>query len=203
MDYVNQHLSEFRTILDRLDQNKISQVINILRATKDRQGRLFFVGVGGSAANCSHAVNDFRKICKIESYAVTDNISEVTARTNDEGWETVFSEWLKISKISSDDTLFVFSVGGGNKERDISVNLITAIVEAQKNGASVVGVVGKDDGYTNIHADACIVTPIANSANITPHSETMQALIWHLIVSHPDLKSSQTKWEETGKSQKI
>jgi len=171
----------------------------LLAEIKDSGGRLFFLGVGGSAGNCSHAVNDFRKIVGIESYAPTDNVSELTARTNDEGWSTVFSEWLKVSKLGAKDMLFIFSVGGGNLEKNISPNLVEALKFAKTIGTKVIGVVGRDGGYTAQVADACIVIPTVNPENITPHSEAFQAVIWHLLVSHPKLKANQTKWESAVK----
>jgi D-sedoheptulose 7-phosphate isomerase len=158
-------------------------------------GRVFFLGVGGSAANCSHAVNDFRKIVGLECYAPTDNVAELTARTNDEGWESVFAEWLKVSKLSARDAVFILSVGGGDVERNISANLVRAIQLAREVGAKVTGVVGRDGGFTARAADACIIVPTVNSATITPHTEAFQALIWHLLVSHPLLKQNPTKWE--------
>jgi D-sedoheptulose 7-phosphate isomerase len=170
-------------------------VASLLAQVKADGGRLFFLGVGGSAANCSHAVNDFRKIAGIECYAPTDNVAELTARTNDEGWESVFAEWLKISRLSGRDALFIMSVGGGNMERNVSPNLVSAIQLAKKVGAKVTGVVGRDGGFTAPAADACVIVPTVNAETITPHSETFQALIWHLLVSHPLLKENQTKWE--------
>jgi D-sedoheptulose 7-phosphate isomerase len=162
-------------------------------------GRIFFLGVGGSAGNCSHAVNDFRKIVGIESYAPTDNVSELTARTNDEGWASVFVEWLKTSKLQAKDALFVFSVGGGNLEKNVSPNLVLALQLAREVGAKVTGVVGRDGGYTAKVADACVIVPTVNPETITPHSEAFQAVIWHLLVSHPKLKANQTKWESVAK----
>ena len=155
--------------------------------------------MGGSAGNCSHAVNDFRKIVGIESYAPTDNVSELTARTNDEGWASVFVEWLKVSKLAAKDTLFIFSVGGGNLEKNISPNLVEAIKLAKSIGAKVTGVVGRDGGYTAQAADACVIIPTVNPETITPHSEAFQAVVWHLLVSHPKLKVNQTKWESAAK----
>jgi D-sedoheptulose 7-phosphate isomerase len=166
---------------------------------KSEGGRIFFLGVGGSAGNCSHAVNDFRKIVGIESYAPTDNVSELTARTNDEGWASVFVEWLKTSKLQAKDALFVFSVGGGNLEKNVSPNLVLALQLAKEVGAKVTGVVGRDGGYTAKVADACVVVPTVNPDTITPHSEAFQAVIWHLLVSHPKLKVNQTKWESVAR----
>jgi D-sedoheptulose 7-phosphate isomerase len=168
---------------------------DILAQVKHEGGRLFFLGVGGSAGNCSHAVNDFRKIVGIESYAPTDNVSELTARTNDEGWATVFVEWLKTSRLSPRDGIVVFSVGGGNLEKNISPNLVTALQYAKSVGARITGVVGRDGGYTAQAADACVIIPTVNADTITPHSEAFQAVVWHLLVSHPKLKQNQTKWE--------
>jgi D-sedoheptulose 7-phosphate isomerase len=169
---------------------------------KRDRGRLFFLGVGGSAGNCSHAVNDFRKIVGIESYAPTDNVSELTARTNDEGWATIFSEWLKVSQLGSRDAIFVFSVGGGNLEKNVSPNLVSAIQHAKSVGAKVLGVVGRDGGYTGRTADACVIIPTVNPETVTPHSEAFQAVIWHLLVSHPKLKANQTKWESVANQPK-
>jgi D-sedoheptulose 7-phosphate isomerase len=171
----------------------------LLATVKADGGRIFFLGVGGSAGNCSHAVNDFRKIVGIESYAPTDNVSELTARTNDEGWASVFVEWLKVSKLSAKDAIFIFSVGGGNLERNISPNLVEAIKLAKSIGAKVTGVVGRDGGYTAQAADACVIIPTVNPETITPHSEAFQAVVWHLLVSHPKLKANQTKWESAAK----
>jgi D-sedoheptulose 7-phosphate isomerase len=199
MSYSRQHLDESKRVIDGLDAEAIERVVDILHAVRERDGRLFFLGVGGSAANCSHAVNDFRKICGFEAYAPTDNVSELTARTNDEGWATVFVEWLRTSKLKKTDALFVFSVGGGNVDKNISPNLVHALKLAKEVGASVVGVVGRDGGYTKQVADACVLIPTVNADNITPHSEAFQAIVWHLLVSHPKLKVTQTKWESTTK----
>lgn len=197
MSYTKQHLAEAAEVIARLDADAIERMAAMLAALRERGGRLFFLGVGGSAGNCSHAVNDFRKIVGIESYAPTDNVSELTARTNDEGWETVFVEWLKTSRLSSRDMLFILSVGGGNLEKNISPNLVRALQHAKQVGAQVVGVVGRDGGYTAKVADACVTVPTVNPETITPHSEAFQAVIWHLLVSHPALKAKQTKWEST------
>ena len=195
MNYVQQHLNEAIEIIRKIDLTSIEKMIDILAAVKDGGGRLFFLGVGGGAGNCTHAVNDFRKIVGIEAYAPTDNVSELTARTNDEGWSTVFAEWLKTSQLSARDALFVFSVGGGNLEENISTNLIEALKLAKSVGARVTGVVGRDGGYTAKVADSCVIVPIVNPESITPHTEAFQAVIWHLLVSHPKLKKNQTKWE--------
>jgi len=182
-------------VIDALSADQIESVVDELWKVRERNGRLFILGVGGSAANASHAVNDFRKICDFEAYAPTDNTSELTARTNDEGWSTVFSEWLKGSRLAARDCVFVFSVGGGNAEKNISTNLIAAIQLARQVGATVIGVVGRDGGYTAREANACVVIPTVNATHITPHTEAFQAVIWHLLVSHPKLKIRQTKWE--------
>jgi D-sedoheptulose 7-phosphate isomerase len=197
MSYTRQHLDEAVAIIQKLDETAIEGAVEALRAVRDRGGRLFILGVGGSAANASHAVNDFRKICGFEAYAPTDNVSELTARTNDEGWASVFVEWLKGSRLNAKDALLVFSVGGGNLEKNVSPNLVTALQLATEVGATVVGVVGRDGGYTARVANACVVVPTVNPANVTPHSEAFQAVLWHLFVSHPRLKVQQTKWEST------
>jgi D-sedoheptulose 7-phosphate isomerase len=194
MSYTEQHLNEAIEILKKIDHLEIDEIINILADLKKFSGRLFVLGVGGSAANASHAVNDFRKLAGIETYAPTDNVAEVTARTNDEGWETIFSGWLKVSNFNSKDCLFILSVGGGDYNRKVSLNLCQAIDLAKEVGARIVGIVGKEDGYTHMHADRCLVIPTVNPANITPHSESFQALVWHLMVSHPRLKENPTKW---------
>ena len=197
MNNNKKHLKEVSEILDKIDDQIIEKMTNVIFETKNNGGRLFFLGCGGSAGNASHAVNDFRKIVGVESYAPTDNVSELTARTNDEGWDTVFSEWLKISKLNEKDTLFILSVGGGNLEKNISPNLVKAISLAKEKGSKVVGIVGRDGGYTAQTGDAVLIIPTVNSETITPHSEAFQAVIWHLLVSHPKLKSKQTKWEST------
>ena len=199
MSYAAQHLEEVVKIIQKMDVYAIEKMADLLVTVKADEGRIFFLGVGGSAGNCSHAVNDFRKIVGIESYAPTDNVSELTARTNDEGWATIFVEWLKISKLQPKDALFIFSVGGGNIEKNISPNLVEAIKLAKSVGAKVIGVVGRDGGYTAQAADACVIVPTVNPETITPHSEAFQAVIWHLLVSHPKLKANQTKWESTVK----
>jgi D-sedoheptulose 7-phosphate isomerase len=199
MQYAQQHLDEAAEIIKRIDVGAIEKVADLLVSVKRDGGRIFFLGVGGSAGNCSHAVNDFRKIVGIESYAPTDNVSELTARTNDEGWASVFVEWLKTSKLQAKDALFVFSVGGGNLEKNVSPNLVLALQLAREVGAKVTGVVGRDGGYTAKVADACVIVPTVNPETITPHSEAFQAVIWHLLVSHPKLKANQTKWESVAK----
>lgn len=199
MSYAAQHMKEAMEIIQKMDVSAIEKMADLLATVKADGGRIFFLGVGGSAGNCSHAVNDFRKIVGIESYAPTDNVSELTARTNDEGWATVFVEWLKISKLQPKDALFIFSVGGGNLEKNISPNLVEAIKFAKTVGAKVTGVVGRDGGYTAQAADACVIVPTVNPETITPHSEAFQAVVWHLLVSHPKLKANQTKWESAVK----
>jgi D-sedoheptulose 7-phosphate isomerase len=199
MSYAKQHLNESIEIIQKLDVSVIEKIADLLAQVKADDGRIFFLGVGGSAGNCSHAVNDFRKIVGIESYAPTDNVSELTARTNDEGWASVFVEWLKVSKLRTKDMLFIFSVGGGNLTKNISPNLVEAIKFAKEVGSKIVGVVGRDGGYTAQVADACVIIPTVNSNNVTPHSEAFQGIIWHLLVSHPKLKTNQTKWESTTK----
>jgi D-sedoheptulose 7-phosphate isomerase len=195
MSFARSHLEEAKRIIDQLDAAVIDDMAERLVRLRERQGRLFFLGVGGSAGNCSHAVNDFRKIAGIEAYAPTDNVSELTARTNDEGWETVFVEWLKISRLRADDALFIFSVGGGSLEKNVSPNLVRALEYAKSVGTTIFGVVGRDGGYTAKVGDAVCVVPTVNSDAITPHAEAFQAVIWHLLVTHPALKAAQTKWE--------
>jgi D-sedoheptulose 7-phosphate isomerase len=195
MSYSQQHLAETAEIVSQLDPAVCEKAVELLAAVRERKGRLFILGVGGSAANASHAVNDFRKIAGLECYAPTDNVSELTARTNDEGWNTVFAEWLKGSRLNKRDALLIFSVGGGNLEKNISANLVAALQLAKQNGASVLGIVGRDGGYTAQVADVTILIPMVNSATITPHTEAFQAVVWHLLVSHPRLKVAPTKWE--------
>jgi D-sedoheptulose 7-phosphate isomerase len=195
MTYAEQHLKEAVEIIQKLDTSAIERMAELLASVKAAGGRIFFLGVGGSAGNASHAVNDFRKIVGIESYAPTDNVSELTARTNDEGWSTIFAEWLKVSKLNAKDVLFILSVGGGNLEKNISPNLVEALKLAKDVGAKVTGVVGRDGGYTAKVADVCVVVPTVNAETITPHSEAFQAVVWHLLVSHPKLKANDTKWE--------
>jgi D-sedoheptulose 7-phosphate isomerase len=195
MTYAETYLQEAAEIVRRLDATAIEKVAALLARVKADGGRVFFLGVGGSAANCSHAVNDFRKLAGIECYAPTDNVAELTARTNDEGWESVFTGWLKVSRLAPRDALFILSVGGGDAERSISHNLVSAIKLAREIGARVTGVVGRDGGFTAREADVCVVVPTVNAATVTPHSEAFQAVIWHLLVSHPLLRENQTKWE--------
>jgi len=195
MTFTQDFLKEVQEVTKRLDAAAIDAVVDQLLAIRERGGRLFVLGVGGSAGNASHAVNDFRKICGLECYAPTDNVSELTARTNDEGWATVFSEWLRGSHLSENDGLLVLSVGGGNLDRNVSPNLVSAIRLAKEVGATVTGIVGRDGGYTAKMADAVVIVPIVNPDHVTPHSEAFQAVVWHLLVSHPRLKMNQTKWE--------
>ncbi len=188
-------LAEAQDVARRIDVDAVEAVVAQLAAVKARGGRLFILGVGGSAGNASHAVNDFRKLAGLEAYAPTDNVSELTARTNDEGWETVFSGWLKVSRLSSKDGILIFSVGGGDLERNVSPNLVRALQYAEEIGTTIVGVVGRDGGYTAKVADACVVIPTVNADHVTPHSEAFQAVVWHLMVTHPSLKANATKWE--------
>jgi D-sedoheptulose 7-phosphate isomerase len=199
MSYAQQHLNEAVEIIQKIDVAAIEKMADLLATVKAEGGRIFFLGVGGSAANCSHAVNDFRKIVGLESYAPTDNVSELTARTNDEGWATIFVEWLKTSKLAARDAIFVFSVGGGNLKKNISPNLVEALKFAKTVGAKVAGIVGRDGGYTAKVADVCVIVPTVNAESITPHAEAFQAVVWHLLVSHPKLKANQTKWESAVK----
>ena len=195
MSYSVQHLREAVEVIEKLDSGSIERLAHLLADLRVSRGRLFILGVGGSAANASHAVNDFRKIAGIEAYAPTDNVSELTARTNDEGWASVFVEWLKVSRLGPHDMVLVFSVGGGNLERNISPNLVAALDHAKSVGARIGGIVGRDGGYTASVADACVIIPTVNAATITPHTEAFQAVVWHLLVSHPLLKAAETKWE--------
>ena len=195
MGYIKEHLKETLEIIDKIDDQNIEGMVDIINFTRENKGRLFFLGVGGSSANASHAVNDFRKICGIESYAPTDNVSELTARTNDEGWNTVFIEWLRTSKLNSNDTIFVLSVGGGNKEKNISANLVLSLQYAKKIGSNIIGIVGRDGGFTAKNSKNICIIPTVNSKTITPHTEAFHSVIWHSIVSHPKLKIEETKWE--------
>jgi len=195
MSYTTDYLSEASQILGKLDVEAIDKMTNLLVALRERGGRLFLLGVGGGAGHASHAVNDFRKIADIEAYTPTDNVSELTARINDDGWESVFVNWLKGSRLNGKDMVFVFSVGGGDLERNISPNLVRALEYAQEMGATICGVVGRDGGYTARVGDACVVVPTVNSETVTPHTESFQALVWHLLVSHPRLQVSAMKWE--------
>ena len=197
MSFVKGHLRECAEVVSKLDVGQVEALVRQLADLKSRGGRLFLLGVGGGAGNCSHAVNDFRKLAGIESYAPTDNVSELTARTNDEGWETVFAAWLAGSRLRKEDAVFVLSVGGGSLEKNISPNLVRALEYAKRVGARVLGIVGRDGGYTARVADACVIIPTVNPESITPHTEAFQAVVWHLLVSHPDLKEAPTKWEST------
>lgn len=194
MSHAAVYLAEVRAIAEALPAAGIEALCDELVALRARDGRLFFLGVGGSAGNCGHAVNDFRKLCGIESYAPTDNVSELTARTNDEGWHTVFSEWLKVSRANDKDAIFVLSVGGGNLEKNVSPNLVTAVQEAKKRGMRVFGIVGRDGGYAKQAGDAVVVIPTVHADRVTPHAEAFQAVVWHCLVSHPKLQRNATKW---------
>jgi len=195
MEFVDKYLLEAKQIIDQVDGESIKKIIVLIEETRKRNGRIFILGVGGGAGNASHAVNDFRKIAGLEAYAPTDNVSELTARTNDDGWPSVFVEWLKTSKLQSEDMVFVLSVGGGNLEKNVSPNLVSALQYAREVGAKVCGVVGRDGGYTAQVADACVVIPTINPVHVTPHTEAFQAMVWHLLVTHPRLKYAETKWE--------
>lgn len=194
MSHIKKYFQQVSQIAQSIDEEGVEDLADKLVELRQRGGRLFVLGVGGSAANASHAVNDFRKLCGIETYAPTDNVSELTARTNDEGWETVFSGWLKVSRISSNDAVFVFSVGGGNVEKNVSVNLVKALDVAKEVGAMVLGVVGRDGGYTKQLGDAVVVVPTVDDGLITPHTEAFQGVVWHGLVSHPKLQIQATKW---------
>ena len=195
MSFIQQYLAEATQILQQLDTQAIDRVVALLVETRARGGRLFILGVGGSAANASHAVNDFRKIVGLEAYAPTDNVAELTARTNDEGWASVFVGWLQTSRLRAEDLVCVFSVGGGNVEKNVSPNLVAALQFARQVGTPIIGVVGRDGGYTAQVADACILVPTVNANHVTPHTEAFQAVVWHLLVTHPALKACETKWE--------
>lgn len=195
MKFIEQFLSESISIINQINKAEIEKAVHLLASLRQNEGRLFILGVGGSAANASHAVNDFRKIVGIEAYAPTDNVSELTARTNDEGWSTIFSKWLAVSRLKAQDLLLILSVGGGSLEKNVSPNLVSALEYAKKIGTKVLGIVGRDGGYTAKVADACIIIPTPNPENTTPHAEAFQAVIWHLLVSHPKLKIAETKWE--------
>ena len=195
MTFTEQFLAEAAEILQQIDVAAVERLAATLAECRAGGGRLFILGVGGSAANASHAVNDFRKICGMEAYAPTDNVSELTARTNDEGWAGVFEGWLRVSRLSGRDALLIFSVGGGNLEMQVSPNLVAAIQYARTVGAKVTGIVGRDGGYTARNADACVIVPTVNAQHVTPHTEAFQAVIWHLLVTHPALKRAATKWE--------
>jgi len=196
MSFAEQYLEEVQRVTALLKPDAIEKVVDELAQIRARQGRLFILGVGGSAANASHAVNDFRKLCAFEAYAPTDNVSELTARTNDEGWSTVFAEWLKGSRLNPRDGVLIFSVGGGDLAKNISANLVAAVQLAKQVGVTVLAVVGRDGGYAALEATASVIVPTVNPAHVTPHSEAFQAVIWHLLVSHPALKRNPTKWED-------
>jgi D-sedoheptulose 7-phosphate isomerase len=195
MNFSERYLLQSKVIIEKLDIKKIELVIKLINEIRQNKGRIFFLGVGGSSANASHAVNDFRKITGIECYAPTDNMSEISARTNDEGWSTVFIEWLKISKLNKKDLIFILSVGGGNEKKNISQNIVEAIKYAKVTKSKIAGIVGKDGGFTKKNSKYCILIPVIDELNITPHTESFQSIIWHLMVSHPKLKKNQTKWE--------
>ena len=188
------YFQEVQKVAQEIDTGAIEKLVQELKALRERGGRLFFLGVGGSAGNCAHAVNDFRKLCGIESYAPTDNVSELTARTNDEGWDTVFSAWLRTSRANDKDAVFVFSVGGGNLEKNVSPNIVAALKECKERGTKVFGVVGRDGGYTKKVGDCVIVVPTVDANRVTPHTEAFQAVVWHCLVSHPALQQIKTKW---------
>lgn len=202
MKFITEYLEQSHLIIDRLDKESILKCINILHDVKKNKGRIFFIGSGGGAGHASHAVNDFRKICNIESYSPSDNVSELTARINDEGWETSYSEWLNVSKINENDILFILSVGGGNADKKISVNIVNSIKLAKKSNSKVIGIVGKANGYTALNSNVCILIPEVDENLVTPHTESFQAVIWHLIVSHPLLSSNMTKWESLSENKK-
>lgn len=195
MDYIKQYLNEVHRVVDGIDKSAVEDLVRHLVALREQGGRLFFVGVGGGAGNAAHAVNDFRKIAGIESYAPTDNVSELTARVNDDGWDSSFVSWLKGSRLCGKDGLFVFSVGGGSEEKNISMNIVKALRYAREVGARIFGVVGRDGGYTAKAADACVIVPTISAATVTAHTESFQAVIWHLIVSHPAVLVNEMKWE--------
>jgi D-sedoheptulose 7-phosphate isomerase len=195
MTHSQKYLAEARAVIDLIDTDQVEAMATLIAQARDRHGRLFILGVGGSAANASHAVNDFRKIVGIEAYAPTDNTSELTARTNDEGWPTIFVEWLKVSRLRADDLVMILSVGGGSLEKNVSPNLVTALQLAVQVGCPVIGIVGRDGGYTARVAQACVLVPTVNPDHITPHAEAFQALVWHMLVSHPTLKNRPTRWE--------
>ena len=202
MDYVAQYVREATEILNLLDQSAIERTAGLLHELRERSGRLFFLGVGGGAGHASHAACDFRKIAQIEAYAPSDNVSELTARVNDEGWETCYANWLRGSKLNEADMVFVFSVGGGDTKKNISANLVRALDYARGVGATICGVVGRDGGYTGQVADACVLIPVVNSSTITPHTESFQAMVWHLLVSHPRLRAAEMKWESVQRAVK-
>ena len=195
MQFIDQYFNEAKIIIDKIDKDQILKMVSIINEIRSNNGRMFILGVGGGAGHASHAVNDFRKICGLEAYTPTDNVSELTARVNDDGWETAYVNWLKISKLNKNDILLVFSVGGGNLEKNISVNILKSLELGKKLGTKICGIVGRDGGYTAQVADACVVIPPINPETVTPHTEAFQAVIWHLLVSHPDLQKYEMKWE--------
>ncbi len=201
-EYINNYLNEVLEITSKIDKAEIEKMINAILKVKKNKGRIFMLGVGGSAGNASHAVNDFRKIAGIECYTPTDNVSELTARVNDDGWDSSFVNWLKGSRLNINDCIFIFSVGGGNLEKNVSVNIVNSLKYAKETGSSIIGIVGKDGGYTAKVADACVIIPVVNPETITPHSEAFQATIWHLIVTHPAIKENEMKWESVDSQKK-
>ena len=202
MEFVDTYLQMASRIIDKVDRSQVCRMIEVLKGVKKDQGRIFFLGVGGGAANASHAVNDFRKICGFEAYTPVDNVSELTARTNDDGWESVFVSWLKQSRLRSEDAIFIFSVGGGDLANNVSPNIVRAVQYAKEVKAKILGIVGRNGGHTALHADACVVIPPLDKETITPHTEAFQAVIWHLLVSHPELKQNEMKWESVAKGEK-
>jgi D-sedoheptulose 7-phosphate isomerase len=202
VEFVEKYLQMASRIIDKVDRSQVTLMIEALKRIKEKNGRVFFLGVGGSAANASHAVNDFRKICGFEAYTPVDNVSELSARTNDDGWETVFVTWLKQSRLRPEDAIFVLSVGGGDLDKNVSPNIVRAVQYAKEVKATVLGIVGRKGGYTALHADACVVIPPLDNETITPHTEAFQAVIWHLLVSHPELKRNEMKWESVEKGTK-
>lgn len=203
MSYVDQYLGEVKEIVDKIDRRAIDDMINLLKGIREKGGRVFLLGVGGSAGNASHAVNDFRKLAGFEAYTPVDNVSELMARTNDEGWDTVFAEWLKGSRLGPEDGVIVFSVGGGNVEKNISANLVRALEHARIVGAKILGIVGRDGGFTAQVADACLIIPTVNPDTVTPHAESFQGVVWHLIASDPRLKKVENKWESQSSTKAI
>jgi D-sedoheptulose 7-phosphate isomerase len=201
-EYINIYLKEVLEITSKIDKAEIEKMINVILKVKKNEGRIFMLGVGGSAGNASHAVNDFRKIAGIECYTPTDNVSELTARVNDDGWDSSFVNWLKGSRLNTSDCIFIFSVGGGNLEKNVSVNIVNSLKYAKEIGSSIIGIVGKDGGYTAKVADACVIIPVVNPETITPHSEAFQATIWHLLVTHPAIKKNEMKWESVDSQKK-
>jgi D-sedoheptulose 7-phosphate isomerase len=199
-DYINSYLDEAKRIAETIDRDQINKMIEVLERVRSEKGRLFIIGVGGGAGHASHAVNDFRKLAGIEAYTPVDNVSEITARTNDDGWHTIFANWLVGSNLTAKDAVMVFSVGGGNLEKNISPNIVEALKFAKQVGAKVIGVVGRDGGYTAQVADACVIVPVVNLDNVTPHTEAFQAVVWHLVVSHPKFQSQKGKWESVQKA---